>query len=578
MVMLLDPVSRLAYDQEAATVGERSSASWATTLATLEPIDRPRYLRARCRWRVDAFASLVMHPVLARIGPVSEQNEIDDYVFGLPPKRVGQRVTTQRILMTGRGIGKTTRLKIRALHGMLYGCTRVAAAIGSNEEESTGWVSTLADWLKNAPDELRALFPELEYHAKERSLWLRTRFGESTLLARSFTGGLRGMNVNGRRPDALYLDDIEGEDRSITRKARDRNQMRLTKKVLPLVPLEGGAEVWWVQTPVHHDCVAVRALKGHDELRGWTCRRIPVVRRWPDIDPEGKATAELWAENKRIFFDVDTYGEDKEARTAAARSHFDEHRDAMSEGAIVLDPTRMPIDAAYRKRWEIGETAWATEFAVDVAAPGADVFSPDTWPRYEHASGHLRIHGRDVAYASMQLAAHYDPSDGGDDGALVVVGRHGGRYYLLAATIWESAKLSQQIAGIPAAVAKWVKHGLRVLQWEPTTGSASVIADAIREALADAGLRVALEDRHSTERKEARIVGTLEPKGAAGLLAIPTTFPLSHEALIRDFHAGRRDNRDDLLDAFQRAVERLESGDKTPDADAVLAALESGDW
>lgn len=578
MVVSLDAASRALYDERAEVVGALPSVEWARDLRLLPREHRATFLRARCRWRVDQFAALVMRPVLERIGPVSEPNEIDDYVYGLPPRRRGDRETTQRILMTGRGIGKTTRLKIRALHGMLFGCTRVAAVVAANEQEANGWVSTLGDWLKNAPDELRAMFPELELRALERSLWLRTRFGEATLLARSFTGGLRGMNVHGRRPDALYLDDIEGEDKSVTAAARDKNQMRLTKKVLPLVPLEGGAEIWWVQTPVHHDCVAVRALKGAEELQGWVCRRVPVVRRWPELDPTGQATEGLWAENKRIFFDVDTHGEEMRARVRAARAHFQANREAMEAGCIVLDHVRMPIDVAYRKRWTVGETAWKTEFEVDIRAPGANVFTPDAWPRYVREAGYLRMNGMDVPFGSMELAAHYDPSDGGDDGALVVVGRWRGRYYVLAVQLWETARLSVQIAGIPDVVAPWVTHGLGTLQWEPTQGSASVVEDQIRTALRAAGVSIALEGKHSTEKKEARIVATLEPKAAGGLIAVPDDWSVVFEALVADFNSARRDNQDDLLDALQRAVERLELADGDADPAEVLRALEDGDW
>jgi len=523
-----------------------------------------------------------MRQALERIGPVSDPNDIDDFIYGLPPGRAGRRKsTTQRLLMTGRGVGKTTRLKIRALHGLLFGCTRVAVAIGASDDEAIGWVDTIRGWLEADLPVLSAMFPELMFSASKKKIAVTTRFGTSFLLARSFTGAMRGMNVQGRRPDAIYLDDIEGEDKSITVKARDRNQIRLTKKVLPLVPLEGGAEIWWVQTPVNYDCVAVRAFKGEEELRGWTCRRVRVVKRWPECDPKGRASAGLWAENKAIYFDVDTYGEDQDARTEAAHEHYVEHQDEMDAGCIVLDPVRMPIDAAYRKRWDVGETAWATEYEIDIRAPGAGVFEPDTWPRYTWVGEDrdiLRLHGRELPVRGMQLSAHYDPSDGGDDGALVIVGKLRGRYYVLDVHLWEGARLSQQIAAIPDALRHWVNLGLRSLQWEPTTGSASVVEREIATRLREAGVSVAIDRKHSTERKESRIVATLEPKASGGLLAVSEGFQSRHEAQIADFNAGQRDNRDDLLDALQRSIERLEAVDGEIDATTAATALRRAGW
>ena len=572
------------YDVQAAEVGGLPRIAFRSRLKALSsgPGSAMTYVRSRCRWRVDEFADLVMRGALKRIGPVSDPNDIDDFIYGLPPGRAGcRRSTTQRMMMTGRGVGKTTRLKIRALHGLLFGCTRVAVAIGASDEEAIGWVDTIRSWLENPPPALVAMFPALSFNAAQKKIAITTRFGTSYLLARSFTGAMRGMNVQGRRPDAIYLDDIEGEDKSITVKARDRNQIRLTKKVLPLIPLEGGAEIWWVQTPVHHDCVAVRAFKGAEELRGWTCRRVRVVKRWPECDPEGKASAGLWAANKKIYFDVDRYGEDQDARTEAAHRHYAEHQAEMDAGCIVLDPVRMPIDVAYRKRWDVGETAWSTEFEIDIRAPGAGVFEPDTWPRYRWIGADrdiIRINGRELAVRAMKLSAHYDPSDGGDDGALVVVGKLRGRFYVLEVRLWEGAKLSQQIAAIPDALRHWVSVGLKALQWEPTTGSASVVEREIVTRLKEAGVYVAIDRKHSTERKESRIVATLEPKASGGLLAVSEGFQSRHEAQIADFNASQRDNRDDLLDALQRAVERLEAVDGAIDAETAATALRRAGW
>lgn len=576
MVRRIDPDegARVEYDEVSLVVAASAAVEFESDLRALQAentAEATGHLRAWLRWKIDEFADLVMRPVLERTGTVSDQNEIDDFILRPRPLRVGHRhATTRRLLMTGRGVGKTTRLKIRALHGLLYGATRVAVAIGATDEEAQGWIKTIREWLENPEPLLRELFPELRIHSTEHLLRVETRFGRAWLLARSFTGGLRGLNVHAHRPDALYLDDVEGEDKSVTVKARDRNQIRISKKILPLVPLEGGAEIWWVQTPVHHDCVAVRVWKGHPEMQGWTCRRIPVVRRWP----EGTAAERLWADNRAIFFDVDRFGDDERARTEASREHYLANRAAMSAGAIVLDEARLPLDAAYRLRWSIGEMAWGTEYEVRTGRPGSSTFSPDTWPRFERLEDRIRIHGREVSILGMQLAAHYDPSDGGDDGALVVVGKHGGRWYVLAVYQWETSRLSVQIAAIPDAIRPYVALGLSSLQWEPTTGAASVVEGEILDALHAAGVEVDLVGRHSTERKEARIVATLEPKAAGGLLAIPDDLSDRVEAQIADFQPGQRDNRDDILDALQRAVEITETGsDGEPSAQDVLAIL-----
>ena len=548
-------VAFVGYDKKASVVAALPQVEWRDRATLEHGAAKAEWTRARLRWSVSEFASMVMRSSLEKAGVVSDQNAVDDFVYGLRPLRAGTRTTTtQRLLMTGRGIGKTTRLKIRAFHGMLFGLTKVSVAIAASHTDAVGWVKSIRSWIEDPPPILAYLFPEISFTAKDDHITIKTRFGESHLLARSFTGALRGLNVKGVRPDALYLDDIEGEDK-VSLTARNKNQIRLCSKILPLVPLEGGAEIWWVQTPVHPDAVAVRTWKGAEGLEGWTTRRLPVVRSWP----ESEEAVALWAENRKIYSDVGKYGEDKAARTKAAHLHYVANIDAMQAGSEVLDPQRMPIDVAYRRRWDVGEAAWFTEFEIRTQAPGVSTLEPDTWPTFSRVGEEfVRINGEEHHIGEMELAAHYDPSDGGDDGALVIVGKHQGRWYLLAPKVWHTSRLSIQISEIPEVLRPFVELGLDELQWEPTTGSASVVKQQIEDSLSKAKVYIDVVDKHSTEKKEARITATLEPKGAAGWLCLPDDLHPTLFAQIQTFDAGQRDNVDDFLDAYQRAVERLD--------------------
>ena len=83
---------------------------------------------------------------------------------------------------------------------------------------------------------------------------------------------------------------------------------------------------------------------------------------------------------------------------------------------------------------------------------------------------------------------------------------------------------------------------------------ASLVQAQIEEHLRAAGLGIRVTTKHSTERKESRITSTLEPRGAAGLIALPADIPHRLVMLGDDFDPSRRDNSDDWLDALQRVV------------------------
>lgn len=526
-------------------------------------------LFARAAWDVAFFARYAMAEVLD--GELGEHGPIDQWVYGLPPALPGERMTTERrLLLTGRGIGKTTRLKIRAFHGLLFGFVRVGVAIGATDEDAKEWVDTIREWASEPPPLVAAWFPELRATGNKHSVRLHTRFGACTLMARGWDGSVRGLNKAGVRPDSVYLDDIEKEENSKTAEARQQNAEKLRKKILPLEPIEGGGELWWAQTPVHHDGTSARVVKGAEDMRAWSLCRLPIVQQWPT----GAEAEHLWAENRSLYADTVTEP-NKQARAAAAFAHFEANAEAMSEGAVVLDPVRMPIWRCYWRRWDVGESAWATEYEVSTSPPGAGVFRPDAWPRFERVGSELHFGSHRVELRKLVLEAHYDPSDGGDDGALVVVAAWRGVYFVVASIVWSHARISEQIAAIPEALRFWAGIGLRELQWEPTAGSASEVERQIRKAIKDAGLKLKLVGRPSTERKEARIVATLEPVGAAGHLCLPHDISERLVVQASDFDPSSRRNRDDWLDALQRAIERHQArtARQAPDPAKVGQAL-----
>jgi hypothetical protein len=536
-----------AFDAAALQVAAMPRAEWMRRMPERDE-DVAGWMRLRYRWRLDEFAGAVMGPLLARTGVVSPPCDLDRVIYGERPRRVGDPDRVRQLLvMTGRGVGKTTRQKIRAFHGLLFGLRRVSVTIAGTDPDAVGWIDGLRSWAEEPGPLLGAMFPELAVTGDQHRLVMSTRYGEAALFARSFTGSLRGFNHRSRRPDSIDLDDVETEDRSVTREARDATQRRLTSKVLPLVPLDGGAEVTWAQTPVDTDAVAVRAMRGHEELRGWDVVSLPVIRRWPD-------RADLWEACRAVYFDTAAHPT-KADRYRAAREFYLQHRAEMDAGADVLDRARMGPFGVHAKLWDVGPSAFAREYLMSDKAPGA-VFDPDSWGRHDVRGASVVLgDGTVIPIGSMRLHAHLDTSDGGDDGAVVVAGEYRGRVYELGSQVFEATRIAEQIAGVPPVLAPFARLGLRVLHWEPPPGAASAIERDLRAALDAAGLHgLGLVAVPSTENKNARIVNTLEPLQAGGMLSVRHDVDQRALASARAFDARRRSNRDDWLDALQRCA------------------------
>lgn len=563
-----------AWDAQARSVAQLAPQSFAALVDQSSEKAAAELLLARWRWRLDEFAQVCMGRTIAGNGPLSPPNEVDDLFYAPIPERRGRRTEPMtRLVLAGRGFGKTTRQKIRAFHGLIYGIREVSATIAANDTDAIGWTDTIRSWCEDPPPLLQFALPDIEVSGNAHQLDVTSRFGRSHLLARGFDGRLRGLNVRGKRPDALDLDDIENEDNEVTEQARDKVQAKVQAKILPLVPIEGGAEIWWVQTPIHHDCVAVRAFDGgKEELGAWDARRLPVLRRWPD-------RKDLWEQARRMYFDVAEYGDRPRAARAALTFYLD-NRVEMDRGADVLDSVRMGPWRCHQLVWDLGQSVFRREFLVETGVVANGLLQPDKWPRWRWASRmagseSVIVKGKEVSISELALEAHYDPSDGGDDGALVIAGHKGGRMLVFAALAMRGMGLSQQIPQVVRAVASWAPLGLKCLQWEPPPGAASLAREHLRNGLSQAGLRITIVDKPSSEHKETRIANTLEPLGSGGLLCLPEDCDPRIMRLIAQFDPGKTNQTDDVLDALQRCAERMQSASAAEVAQAARSALRS---
>lgn len=552
-----------AWEREAKAVAALSRADFRREVSRQNEAGERELLRARFRWRIDEYAAAVIRPELESQGATwSSFSALDEVVYGPEPVRPSQDSSSiTMLLLAARGSGKTSRVRVRARHAAQYGIHRCGVFVGPKHEDGIRNVDGAVGGFREPSPVQAWLYPDTTVSGGPTSPHrvVTTPWGSSWWEARGFTGAIRGINIPGYgRPTFIGLDDIEHEDNTRTPGSRDTNGARIRSAIKRLPPPGHSAEIWWPQTPAHHDAAAARFLRRDEGYRGFRVRHFPGLLAMPD-------NLDAWNAVRDIHF-AEEFAEDPEARDAAIRWYVDRHRDVLMAGCVELDPVTLPAWKCFQVLWDDGQTAFDREIQVSPRTASGRIFDTSTWPRIRVDDGRIHFVGSDrepIAVSSLRLAAHYDPSDGGDDGALSIVGADNARRrYEVGGLVMSDARLSVQVPQVAREAVRFYPYGLRVLHWEPPPGAASTVERDLRAALADA-MREAghvgtmrLERMPSRENKNARIVGGLEPLSAASMLHIRHDLPMSVVTTADDFDPARTDNRDDWLDALQRAVSR----------------------
>lgn len=519
------------WEHVATQVSALPRREFGRVLQGARPADRPALLRARFRHRVGEFAEWVMQPILARTTGWSPLTDFHRAVLTVPEPWDARAGIGMDLTLAPRGISKTTSKKIAALHALLYGYEAGIAVVCASHREALAWTRTVATWA--CEPEVTALYGTVGVEGTQEDLVVAGR----PLWARGWSGSIRGLNRDGIRPTWIILDDIEGERNTRTERARDDTQADLASVIVPLGPSQGGHRIDWLATPAHHDAVAARVVRGEPGLTSWRARRFPAVVRWPDA-------TEVWDEAHAIYADLSD-GADPDERWARALAFLAEHPEA-TEGAVTVDPVRLPIEACYRRRWDVGELAWAREYEVCPTAPGEGLFCTDDWPIFAVDGDYIVIGRQRYPWRGLKRRAAWDPSEGGDDGGLAVLGREASGRCLILHSDLMGIRASQQVPRVVAACRQWE---LRELLVEQLT---STLEDALQAEARRQGIRLALRKVTQTRNKEIRL-SDMEAPASGGLLARREDMPMHHRRKWDDFDPSRRDNADDLLDAVEMA-------------------------
>lgn len=219
---------------------------------------------------------------------------------------------------------------------------------------------------------------------------------------------LRGLNFNGYRPEIIVLDDIERDPDVLSANYRDQTWQWLQSVVVPL-GTPGKLHILYIGTLLHNDSVLKRAMTQDPRFISITYSAIKTMPKRMD----------MWDKFGEILHDrlISDDGEEASAYAAAERANtfYNDNKDAMDDGAVVLWPERMSLVDLMTIRYT-QRRSFQTEYLQQPRDDSQSVFTSFTFYDDLPSLDDMDIYG--AVDPSLGKTARSDPS------AIITIGKH----------------------------------------------------------------------------------------------------------------------------------------------------------
>lgn len=458
----------------------------------------------------------------------------------LPGWRLRTRQHRRR-WVSPRGSAKSSvKSFLEPLHDILYGNEVCIHVYSTGYRLAELLVKDIHAVLADPPSLMRRVFGAIRITGTQTNFVAMVPGAESlgtAVVAMSFGGDARGYKHAGKRPSKFILDDTVNPKHIKNPERRDDQWKFLQRDI--------GRAGWsysvyeLVGTIQHPDDLVARVVNAPD----WTGQIWKNLIAWP-------TRMDLWEECKKLWANLDDPD-----RLDTARAFYEERREAMDAGAVVLWPEGRPLFDLMQTFWASPGAFW-TEDQNDPKEAGDAIFPIDkvrrcTWDReWIYTS-----RGTRVAMSRCQIAIWLDPSGGkkgADLPAIAVVARdpQGWRYVLAVEAIARPPSEQQ------AALWRWWERfaHLHPLVGTDETGTQGLLGEAFERQREERRRQqrpwtMPVQTYSLSEEKIQRIA-RLEPEFKNGFLEICADLPGVAIEQLRDFpHA----THDDIPDAIERA-------------------------
>ncbi len=155
--------------------------------------------------------------------------------------------------------------------------------------------------------------------------------------------GIRGRRRRANRPTLIVCDDLQNDGHMQSALQREHSRTWFHGTLLKAGTIR--TNVVNLATALHREALAVQL----HETPGWTSRIFRAIHRWPD-------NTSLWEQWEELYTDLT-----RPHYEEAARRFYEQHREAMDAGAVVLWPEQEDLYALMCIRAESGRTAFERE-------------------------------------------------------------------------------------------------------------------------------------------------------------------------------------------------------------------------
>ena len=577
----MNTVSEYTFDRR-----EKAAALWrkrARRVGKLSPLRFKKALKKIPRENVAARTELLRQRFFVRVDEFGKAmypdiynrpfNAYHDHVILSEKKywrdRVREKRGLRRCVPAARGMGKTTICKLSVLHDLVYNLEGFIVIVASNTGDAQDWSKALRGMVERSNpmferlygkakvsggvERFRVSYPDFMTY-RGMPLDEIPHYAPVAIASKSMGSQIRGINEMNIRPTRIVIDDAERPDKVMNPVIRDAQNKFINDDVLQCGPQEGGLNVDWNGTTLHPDAILMRIKHGEPPNAGWDYKQFPAVYEWP-------TNSRLWEACGAIYRDK-TLG-DVAAREDAARAFYMENREAMDEGAVVLDNNSLPIFSVYMLIWTRGMGTVLREFQHDPRDPDSSVFDSSTFTtfRLEPFRDTYKIitsDGRVVLASDCTSVIDWDPATGSKDGDFPVLmvmlrDRHGYKYVV---DYWmQKRPMTAQLNAAFALSEKWGQHTV-YYENNGTLGAIDAVMEAAKEKRLERGAYAAMRlvPRTSSKNKVARISETEMPI-SDGTISFVDTLDKEAKQQYDDFPA--RSARDDFPDLVAACNARL---------------------
>ncbi len=280
------------------------------------------------------------------------------YLFQRLPEIVDAAEGAREAMAAPRGNAKTTNGQIFFLWCDLTDRKHFMCLMSDSFDQAAEMLEGIKTELEANP-RLAADYPDRVGKGRAWKVGVVVTGGGHKIQAFGSGKRLRGVRHGARRPDLVWLDDIENDENVRSPEQRDKLEGWIDKAVDPLGPPDGSMDIVYVGTILHYDAVLARKLKNPM----WHATRFRAVIRWPD-------RMDLWDRWEEVM---------RNDGKVEADAFYIERRGEMEAGAEVLWPAVQPFKRLMEIRVRVGRAAFDSEYMNDPISDSDAMFAKVTF-------------------------------------------------------------------------------------------------------------------------------------------------------------------------------------------------------